>query len=243
MRTNGASRPLIGLTVGAAQAKDGLDYARLRMTYVHAVEDAGGLPVLIPPLADASSLAAVLERIDGLLLPGGADVDPAEYGESMNGGQEVNAGLDHLELAAVRCAVERELPTLGICRGQQVINVALGGTLIQHMDGHAPSGPRDALHHGFRIAPGTKLAALLGGSVVSDVRVNSHHHQAVKALGEGLVAVAWSEDGTIEGIEAPGHRWLVAVQFHPEDLVPLHPASRTLLEQFVAACQPRTGAA
>ncbi|MBO0884721.1 MAG: gamma-glutamyl-gamma-aminobutyrate hydrolase family protein, partial [Mycobacterium sp.] len=120
-----------------------------------------------------------------------------------------------------------------------IINVALGGTLIQHMEEHAPSGPRDLLQHGFRVAPGSKLASLLGASASMDLRVNSHHHQAVKALGEGLVAVAWSEDGTVEGIEAPGRRWLVAVQFHPEDLVPRHDASRTLLEEFVAACRSR----
>lgn len=236
MRTNGASRPLIGLTVGASLAKDGLEYARLRMTYVRAVEAAGGLPVLIPPLLDGAALAAMLERLDGLLLPGGGDVDPAEYGEALNGSQEPNPGLDRLELNAVRCAVERDLPVLGICRGQQVINVALGGTLIQHMENHAPSGPRDLLQHGFQVAPDSRLSALLGDSLVSELQVNSHHHQAIKALGEGLVAVAWAQDGTIEGIEAPDRRWLIAVQFHPEDLAPRHAASRALLEKFVAAC-------
>lgn len=225
--------PLIGVTVGAATGSDGFDYARLRMTYVRAVEAAGGLPVLIPPLADPEVLHSVLQRIDGLLLPGGADVDPAHYGEPMQGAQDPNAGLDRLELQAARWATDHDVPTLGICRGQQVINVALGGSLIQHMDGHAPQGPRDILHHTFRVAPGSRLATILGSQ---ELQVNSHHHQAVKRLGAGLEAVAWAGDETIEGIEAPGHRWFVAVQFHPEDLVEGHAASRRLFDAFVSAC-------
>jgi putative glutamine amidotransferase len=211
------------------------------MTYVRAVEMAGGLPLLVPPLAEDASLAALMERLDGLLLPGGDDVDPAEYGERVDGSQPPNRGLDRLELAAARWAVRRDLPTLGICRGQQVINVALGGSLVQHMDGHAPEGARDWLHHGFRVESGSRLARVLGDPV-GTLQVNSHHHQAVKTLGEGLVAVAWADDGTIEGIEAPDRRWLLAVQFHPEDLVPEHEASRRLMEAFVAACTQRTAA-
>lgn len=226
-------RPVIGVTVGAAPGSDGFDYARLRMTYVRAVEAAGGLPVLVPPLADAAALTDLLARLDGLLLPGGADVDPAHYAEPVLGSQPPNPGLDRLELDAAHWAVEHDLPTLGICRGQQVINVALGGSLIQHMDGHAPEGPRDVLHHKFRVAPDSRLATVLGAT---DLEVNSHHHQAVKRLGDGLVAVAWADDGTIEGIEAPDRRWLVAVQFHPEDLVEGHAASRRLFVAFIAAC-------
>jgi putative glutamine amidotransferase len=231
---SGPREPLIGITVGASRARDGLDYARLRTTYVRAVEAAGGLPVLVPPLDDATAL---LERLDGLLLPGGADVDPAFYGEDMNGALTPNPELDHLELAAARWALEHELPTLGICRGQQVINVALGGSLVQHMDGHAPEGPRDWLHHGLQVAAGSQLASVLGGT---SFEVNSHHHQAVKQLGTGLVAVAWSEDGTIEGLERPTQGgWLLAVQFHPEDLVPAHEASNRLFAAFIAACRQR----
>jgi putative glutamine amidotransferase len=224
-------RPLIGITTGAARAKDGLDYVRLRTTYIKAVDRAGGLPVLVPPLEDATPL---FERLDGLLLPGGADVDPVFYGEPMNGTVSPNPELDRLELDAARWAVQHELPMLGICRGQQVVNVALGGSLVQHMEGHAPEGARDWLHHGFRVAPESQLAAVLGGT---SFEVNSHHHQAVKELGEGLVAVAWADDGTIEGVErASDDGWLLAVQFHPEDLLPEHEASKRLLEAFVEAC-------
>jgi len=228
---SGPREPLIGITAGAARAKDGLQYVRLRTTYIEAVEAAGGLPVLVSPLRDAT---AVLEKLDGLLLPGGADVDPFFYGEGMNGALTPNSELDRLELDATRWALEHELPLLGICRGQQVINVALGGSLVQHLDGHAPDGPRDWLHHGLRVETGSQLASVLGGT---SFEVNSHHHQAVKELGEGLVAVAWAEDGTIEGVErATGGGWLLAVQFHPEDLVPGHTASKRLLEAFVEAC-------
>jgi|SRR5579864_1079112 len=225
-------RPVIGVTVGAAAGSDGFDYARLRMTYVRAVEAAGGLPVLVPPLADPEALTSLLERLDGLLLPGGADVDPAHYGESVSGSQAPNPGLDRLELDAARWALEHDVPTLGICRGQQVINVAMGGSLIQHMEGHAPAGPRDSLHHSFHVAPDSRLATVLGNTQLD---VNSHHHQAVKRLGAGLKAVAWADDGTIEGIEAPDRRWLLAVQFHPEDLVQGHAGSRRLFEAFISA--------
>lgn len=229
-------RPLIGLTVGAAQAKDGLDYVRLRTTYIQAVEAAGGLPVLVPPLGGSAALAALLERLDGLLLPGGGDVDPATYGEAVNGSQPPNPGLDALELEAVRRADAHHVPTLGICRGQQVINVALGGSLVQHMDGHAPEGPRDLLHHALRVTPCSRLADVFGAT---ELQVNSHHHQAIKRLADGLTAVAWAEDGTIEGIESSNRSWLLAVQFHPEDLVPQHDASTRLMEAFVDACRAR----
>jgi len=239
--TRGSRRPLIGLTATPSRASDGLDYARLRMTYVQAVELAGGLPVIIPPLDDAASLEALLERLDGLLLPGGADVDPAAYGEAPNGSQAPNPGLDRLELEATRWAIGHDLPTLGICRGQQVINVALGGSLVQHMDGHAPEGPRGLLAHGFRVAPESRLASVLGAT---EAQVNSHHHQAVKALGDGLVAVAWAPDGTIEGLESHRHPWLLAVQFHPEDLVSDgHAASQRLFEAFIEAARATIPAA
>jgi putative glutamine amidotransferase len=211
---------------------DGETYARLRMTYVEALENAGALPVLVPPMADAA-VVELLGHLDGLLMPGGADIDPAQYGEAMCGSNPPELALDGLELAAARYAFELDLPTLGICRGQQVINVALGGSLVQHIDGHAPDGPRDELLHGLRVAPESRLAQVLGSS---DLQVNSHHHQAVKLLGSVLSAVGWADDGTIEGLEAPDRTWFIAVQFHPEDLVATHVASQRLFAAFVAAC-------
>lgn len=224
-------RPLIGVTVGARE-RDGETYARLRMTYVEALEQAGAIAVIVPPV-DQDAVPELIDRLDGLLLPGGADVDPGHYGEEMRGSNPPDPALDHLELAAARYAFEQDLPTLGICRGQQVINVALGGSLIQHIDGHAPDGARDALYHALQVAPGSRLAHVLGSS---DLQVNSHHHQAVNALGKPLRAVGWSDDGTIEGIEAPDRTWFLAVQFHPEDLVGTHAPSQRLFAAFVAAC-------
>ncbi len=232
----GGPRPLIGITATPVQTSDGADQIRLRRTYVRAVETAGGLPVLVPPLADRAALGALLERLDGLLLPGGGDVDPAMYGEVVDGSEPPNPALDELELTAAKWAIDRNLPTLGICRGQQLINVALGGSLIQHLDGHRQDGARDRTHHALRVAPGSKLADVLGSG---ELQVNSLHHQAVRALGEGLVAVAWGPDGTIEGIERPDRSWVLAVQFHPEELVGKHVASERLFAAFVSACRPR----
>jgi len=225
------NRPLIGLTVGPVRRRDGLDYAQLRMTYVRAIEAAGGLPVLVAPTSDAV-LEGLLQRLDGLVLPGGADIDPAEYGEAVNGSEPPNLALDQLELTAARWVLEQDLPLLGICLGQQVLNVALGGSLVQHMEGNAPDGPRDTLHHRLHVESGSMLSGVLGGT---EFEVNSHHHQAIKRPGTGVVPVAWAEDGTIEGIECPDRRWVMAVQFHPEDLVN-HAASQRLFSAFIAAC-------
>lgn len=223
------ARPLIGLTIGPENEASG--YVRLRSTYPRAIEQAGGLPVLIPPLAD-DALKELLGRLDGVVLPGGLDVDPAYYGEMRQPLTEVNAGLDALELAVARWAVNAEVPTLGICRGQQVLNVACGGKLIQHIEHHRQGEPRDALTHTLRVADGSRLASILG----TELQVNSHHHQAVSAIGDELRSVAWSPDGTVEGLESERHPWLLAVQFHPEDLVGFHEPSQRLFRAFVQAC-------
>jgi putative glutamine amidotransferase len=233
-------RPLIGITIGpeAELGGDGLSYLRLRTTYVRAVELAGGAPVLIPP-CNAEALSAVLERLDGIVFPGGPDVDPAEYGQTPHPKTEVNAGLDAVELPAARWAIRAEIPVLGICRGQQLLNVALGGSLAQHIDGHRQRTPRHELSHQLRLHDGSRLADLLGATTVE---VNSFHHQAVDRLGMGLMAVAWSPDDIVEGLESTDHPWLVCVQYHPEDLVDAHLPSQRLLEGFVSACRERLGA-
>ena len=225
-------RPLIGLTVGPEA--EGSAYLRLRSTYPRAIEQAGGVPVLIPPLADRS-LDALLSALDGLVLPGGADVDPGYYGEARQERTEVNSSLDRLELAASRWAVASGLPTLGICRGQQVLNVACGGKLLQHIDHHRQGEPRDRLVHALEVRAGSRLAEILGST---HIEVNTNHHQAVHAdaLGADLRPVAWSPDGVVEGLEGETHPWLLAVQFHPEDLVDFHAPSQRLFAAFVAAC-------
>src|SRR3981189_1865102 len=179
-----------------ATDKPGSPYLQLRATYAHAIESAGGLPVLIPPLPP-DAVAALLERLDGVVFPGGADVDPAEYGEAPPPKTESNADLDRLELAVARWAVRSDLPTLGICRGQQLLNVALGGSLIQHVDDHRQSGDRAALTQQLTLTPGSRLAEIFGST---RIEVNTMHHQAVKDVAPGLTATAWAEDGTIEGL-------------------------------------------
>jgi putative glutamine amidotransferase len=226
------SRPLIGLTIGPERA--GSTDLSFRLAYVRAIESSGGAPVLLPPTGPEAMLA-ILERLDGIVLPGGADIDPAEYGAAPHAKTQVNRDLDRLELGVARWAVGADRPVLGICRGQQVINVALGGTLTQHLDPRQHPIGRHA-NHPLRIQPESRLAEILS---TDDVQVNTRHHQAVERLGAGLEAVAWAPDGTVEALESTGHRWLVAVQFHPEDLVEEHIPSQRLFAAFIAACRDR----
>lgn len=231
-------RPLIGITAAAALS-DHPAYVSIRGTYTHAIELAGGAPVVIPPLQSPESLESILSALQGIVFPGGGDVQPELFGEQPHPTTHANPELDRLELAAARWAIEHPLPTLGICRGQQLLNVALGGSLLQDLPsaglpGHAqPPTNRSALTHAVRVDASSRLADLLGQT---QFQVNSLHHQAVGRLGRGLRAVAWSEDGVIEGVESEEHPWLVAVQFHPEDLVDFHAPSQTLLARFVERC-------
>jgi putative glutamine amidotransferase len=145
--------------------------------------------------------------------------------------------LDELEIAVARWVVERRLPTLGICRGQQLLNVALGGSLVQDLpsegvDTHRQQAPRHGLAHAFSVEPESRLARIFGET---QFQVNSFHHQAVRAVAPSLRAVAWAPDGTIEALESAEHPWLLAVQFHPEDLVGFHQPSQRLLSALVEA--------
>jgi putative glutamine amidotransferase len=227
---------LIGITVGPRE--EGSPYLQTRASYTRAVESAGGLPVLIPPLGP-DALGELLERLDGIVFPGGADVDPAEYGEAREPKTEVVTELDRLELAVARWAIHSDMPTLGICRGQQLLNVAMGGSLVQHLDHHRQPGDRTALTQKLTVTPGSRLADVLGATQID---VNHMHHQAVKDVAHGLTAVAWTPDGTIEGIESPDHPWLLMVQFHPEELFGFHEPSQRLFSAFVEACRARSRA-
>lgn len=247
MSTSPASRrPLIGIPAGLHHDRRGRVYVQLPRAYGSAVEAAGGAPVLIQPLDDAATLDRILGTLDGLLFPGGLDVHPARYGEERHPTVTVDEPLDALELGLARRAAERELTTLGICRGQQLLNVALGGSLIQDLPSAGTAHPqsdaaiRDDLAHTVEVAADSRLASIFGATSFG---VNSFHHQAVKALGRGLKPVAWSPDGVIEAVESTEHPWLLAVQFHPENLVPSHEPSRRLFAAFVAACAERSRAA
>src|SRR5919202_6937290 len=243
-RSSPRKPPLIGIPCGPSPAH-GLSPAGFRQNaaYVRSVAEAGGLPVLLPLLDDDDLLRALYERLDGLLLPGGGDIDPMLYGETVRpecGVEGVDPLRDHMELALARWALAEERPILGICRGQQTLNVAAGGTLYQDIGHqvrgawrHQYIGERDDLVHPIAVASNSRMARVLGGT---ELRVNSIHHQAVAPLAPGLRDVAHAPDGVIEGLEHEGHLLALAVQFHPQELTPGHEPSARLFEAFVAAC-------
>lgn len=216
-----AGAPLIGITTYRQPAEWGswrrVPADLLPADYATSVERAGGIPVLIPPLASAGTAAAVIARLDGLLIAGGADVNPERYGEEP--GPDVTAWYDDRdasELWLLAAAEERNLPVLGICRGMQLMAVSAGGTLIQHLPdlvGHARHSGGDSEYERIPVTvePGHRLAELVGEAVVAPC----HHHQAV-ATHPGYTATARDADGVLQGMEAEGTRFVVGVQWHPE---------------------------
>ena len=218
-------RPKIGITV---QPRRGMEYYA---PYRRAVAAAGAEPVDLVPGTKS------LPPVDGLLLPGGWDVDPSFYGESPDEKVvETDKQLDETELAMFHQARERELPVLGICRGQQVINVAMGGSLVQHLEGHeVRAHGRSHLAHSIDVDPSSELGRAAGAH---KIRVNSFHHQAIRTLAEGLQQTARGDDGTVEGVESDDGL-IVAVQCHPEELTTDLPWARNLFERFVARARGR----
>lgn len=213
-------RPRIGVTTYLETARHGVwehEAAVLPRTYLDVVVRAGGTPLLLPPLPEAD--ASVLDVIDGLVLSGGGDVDPASYGavpHPRTGG--TSSVRDGAEETLLRAALERDVPVLGVCRGMQVLNVTLGGTLVQHLpetvgsEDHRPA-PGVFGETLVRLEPGSLLNGLLG----DEVEVACHHHQAVDVLAQSLVPVGRSSDGTVEAVELRGPRFAVGVQWHPEE--------------------------
>jgi putative glutamine amidotransferase len=229
-------RPRIGATTYREPAKWGVwdePADLLPMTYARAIEAAGGLPVLLPP-CDADLAADAVDGLHGLLLAGGADVAPERYGarrDDWTGPPRIDR--DDWELALVQAALARDLPILAICRGMQVLNVALGGDLIQHLpdevgtDDHCPTPGRHGRHQ-VEVAPGSRLAAIVG----LGAETATYHHQAVRALGAGLSPTAWAADGVVEAVELADRSWVQGVQWHPE----AHDGD-ALFAAFVAACR------
>jgi putative glutamine amidotransferase len=214
-------KPVIGISSYCEVARWGVWELRatlLPQSYPDAVAGAGGVPVLLPPMP---GVEAAVERLDGLIISGGPDVEPERYGAQRDPQTKViRPDRDAAELALFQAAIERGVPVLGVCRGMQLMNVALGGTLIQHLpdvvghDGHSPV-PNGMGEHKVEIGEHGGLAAILGpGNLV----VPTHHHQGIDRLADGLTATAWAQDGMIEAFELDSgtHPFAVAVQWHPE---------------------------
>jgi putative glutamine amidotransferase len=218
------------LHVPAAEADPPREEMALGLRYLQAIERAGGVPVVVTPIG-TRALDALLDRVDGVCLSGGPDIHPSAYDrEPVDELGPTEPALDAFELALARAADRRGLPILGICRGAQLLNVARGGTLHQHLPGHRQTEPGSVVTHGVRVAPESRLRRLLG----PQAEVNSFHHQAVDRLGARLVPVAWSADGALEAYEAPDWPFVAGVQWHAECLVD-RPEQLSLFEAFVMA--------
>ena len=237
--------PLIGITTYRTNNSAGNPILALGENYVQAISQAGGIPVLVPLGLPEAQLTSLTARLDGFLFSGGGDLDPARFGmESRPEVKGVDPDRDRVEIQMVQTAVSEGLPFLGICRGLQVINVALGGTLYMHIADEHPQAikhdyssdwPRDHLPHSVRVDPDSRLAAILGTTTPG---VNSLHHQGIRDLAAGLQATGWAPDDLIEAIELPDHRFGLAVQWHPEWLTNQAAAKRpvrALFRTFVEA--------
>ena len=242
-------RPIIGIPTQTLHAMDGIPEALpeswvMNQRYSRVVASAGGLPVMIPLLDDEATLRALYDRLDGLLLPGGLDLDPATYGEPRRPDcGRVDPDRDRVELQFARWAIAEGKPVFGLCRGLQIVNVALGGTLYQDIaaqfsgaikhDYFPTAGyARDHLAHEVTVSAGSRLGTLIGAA---PLRVNSMHHQAVKELAPGLLPTAVAPDGVVEAVESPDQPFLLGVQWHPESLVERDLRMRRLMAGFVEA--------
>jgi putative glutamine amidotransferase len=239
--SSSAQPPRIGVTTYREPARWGVwdePADLLPASYAAAIRSAGGIAMLLPP-APAEHATFALDGVDGLLVAGGADVDPARYGAARDPHTgAARSDRDDWELALVHAALARDLPLLAVCRGMQVLNVALGGDLVQHLpdttgtDLHCPVVGRHGRHE-VDLADGSLLAGIAG----TRAEIATYHHQAVGRLGADLVATGWAQDGVVEAVEAPTRGWVVGVQWHPE----AH-AGESLFDAFVARCAQRVAA-
>ncbi|HNP86418.1 MAG TPA: gamma-glutamyl-gamma-aminobutyrate hydrolase family protein [Kouleothrix sp.] len=239
-------KPTIGISCGAFRDRDWCPPANfLRKNYTDAIVTAGGLPLIIPMIDDIEVLRALYDRMDGIVISGGGDIDPRFYRERpLAGLGPTDPARDEIELPLARWAVEESKPLLGICRGAQVINVALGGTLYQDIPSqihtqlvHDSSFTRQDwtyMAHELQLEPDSKLAHLFGTNCIM---TNSLHHQSLKDIAPGLRPVGWAPDGVVEAIEGEGESFLVGVQCHPEALQGAADVRwQALFRDFVASC-------
>lgn len=241
-------RPVIGIPTQTLHSIDGIPEGLpaswvMNQRYFHAVTAAGGVPWMVPLFDDdLATLREIYERLDGICIPGGVDVDPATFGEARRPEcGRTDPPRDRVELQLVRWALADDKPVLGLCRGVQVINVALGGTLYQDLAADWPAAmkhdyfptggfARDYLSHHVTVTAGTRLSAILGDRSM----VNSMHHQGIRTLGHDLIASAHAPDGLVEAVETSGN-FCVGVQWHPETLTEAHPRMSRLFDEFIAA--------
>ena len=237
---NSQNRPVIGVTLDSEKpgGYSKFPWYALRTNYLDAIAATGGLPMALSHNADLAE--AFLDRIDALVVTGGAfDVDPGLYGDgARHDSVTLKAGRTTAELALVQGALARNMPVLGICGGEQLLAVALGGTLIQHIPDSIPAAldheqknPRNEPGHEIAVVPGTLLHRIVGSA---SMNVNTSHHQAVRAPGPHAMVNATSSDGVIEGIEAASYRFCLGVQWHPEFFI--DPGDRRIFDALVAAC-------
>lgn len=226
-------QPVIGI-VSYGRGSD-LERYVLPVVYVSAVRRAGGRVVIIPP--GAESAAGILDGVDGVIFAGGGDLDPSRYGRAAHRElYDIDPERDALELELASEALARRVPALAICRGLQVINVALGGDLVQHLGDVVSdrvahrAGVGQSVLHRVRLSPQSRLASVCGATSLA---VASSHHQGPNRLGEGLKPVAWADDDTVEALEADGHTELLAVQWHPEETADQDPAQQRLFDWLV----------
>jgi putative glutamine amidotransferase len=239
-------RPVIGITCSRSIGGRWSDYSLGHFTefafdvYSRAVLGCGGAPLLIPISQNKSSLAAVLDVLDGLILSGGPDINPRFYKDPPREGlKDVDDAQDETELAVAQLALAADLPVLGICRGLQVLNVAMGGTLYQDIPrqlpaaiNHAPRTDRSVVSHKIQIESGVRLHAIIKRRTLW---VNSNHHQAVKEPAPGLVVGAVASDGVVEALEDPRRSFVLGVQWHPEGLWHKDGAAKCLFKALIAA--------
>ena len=241
-------KPLIGITSASwINPETGWSYNRIYTPIVLSVERAGGVPIAIPTGLEEETLRALYSRLDGVLLPGGGDVDPKYYGATPHPKLgKLDPARDELELMLVRWAVQDNVPLFGICRGHQVLNVALGGSLVQDIPSERPSTvphdqpdelPRSRRIHDVDVNDVSRLARAIGDQ---HPHVNSLHHQAVANLGSGVRVTAYSPDGVIEGLEIHELDFALSVQWHPEDLAGEDEAMLRLFGSFIEAAKNRT---
>ncbi|WP_018130941.1 gamma-glutamyl-gamma-aminobutyrate hydrolase family protein [Effusibacillus pohliae] len=233
---------LIGVTSSVSVLRSGVEGIFAGDDYTAAIVKAGGLPVVLPMITEDDALAALADRLHGLLLTGGVDLDPAYFGEQpIPQLGEVTPVRDEMEWKLTNLFLARNKPIFAICRGMQVLNAAAGGSLYQDLAAqkrgvlqHAQRAPRWHASHEVTVVPGTKLAEILGAGTI---RVNSFHHQAVRRVAPGFVVSATALDGVIEAFESTGHRYVVGVQWHPENMWQRQPIFHKLFQAFVDSCE------